>query len=43
MRADLLEEQTGRKEIVRVSLFRGEIRGGETMKVKRREKKKRVK
>jgi len=33
MRPDLLEEQTGRREIVRLSLFRGEIRAGETMKV----------
>lgn len=31
MRADLLEEQTGRREIKRLSLYRGELRQGEVM------------
>jgi hypothetical protein len=31
MRADLLEEQTGRREIKRFSLYRGELREGQVM------------
>lgn len=31
MRADLLEEQTGRREIKRLSLYRGELRAGQVM------------
>lgn len=34
MRPDLLEEQTGRREIRRLSLFRGEMRAAETMGIK---------
>ena len=34
MRPELLEEQTGRREIKRINFFRGELRAKETMNAK---------